>query len=112
MAMIKGIKVTLLIKQEVGKDAFDRPIYDYMEEAVENVLVAPASSDDIITTQELTGKKAVYSLAIPKGDTHEWTDAVVRFFGQEWRTLGFPLEGIEENIPLDWNKKVMVKRYG
>ena len=24
----------------------------------------------------------------------------------------FPVKGIEENIPLDWNEKVMVEKYG
>lgn len=111
MALIKGITVTILIKKQDGTDEFNRPIYSYNEEPVDNVLVAPASSDDIITSQDLFGKKAVYTLAIPKGDVHDWIDTRVKFFGQEWHTFGFPTEGIEENIPLDWNKKVMVERY-
>jgi hypothetical protein len=111
MAAIKGITVTLVMEKQVGTDAFNAPIYETSEVEVNNVLVAPASSDDIVTTQDLEGKKAVYTLAIPKGDVHDWEDAVVKFFGQEWKTLGIPLEGIEENIPLDWNKKVMVERY-
>ena len=112
MSMIKGITVILLQKKQVGVDGFNRPIYEYEEISVDNVLVAPASTDDIVTSQDLTGKKAVYTLAIPKGDIHNWEDTIVRFFGAQWKTVGFPLEGIEENIPLDWNKKVMVERYG
>lgn len=34
------------------------------------------------------------------------------FLGRKWHVLGFAIEGIDENIPLDWNKKVMVERYG
>lgn len=112
MAMIKGISVIIRVKKQIGTDGFDKPIYDCVNEVVENVLIAPATSDDIVTTTDLTGKKAVYTLAIPKADTHDWIDCVVCFFGQEWRTIGYPLEGIEANIPLDWNKKVMVERYG
>lgn len=112
MAMIKGIPVIIRVKKEIGKDEFYKPIYEYRDEVVENVLVVPANSDDIITSTDLTGKKAVYTLAIPKGDTHDWIDCIVRFYNQEWHTIGYPLEGIEENIPLDWNKKVMVERYG
>ena len=112
MAMIKGMTVILKNKIQNGTDGFGRPIYQYQEEKVHNVLVAPASSDDIVTSQDLFGKKAVYTLAIPKGDTHNWNDCVVKFFGQEWNTFGFAIEGMEENIPLDWNKKVMVERYG
>ncbi len=112
MAMIKGMPITYLSKNQIGTDGFHKPIYEYVEETIDNVLVVPATADDIVTTQDLTGKKAVYTLGIPKGDTHEWEDAIVRFFGKEWHTFGIPLEGIEENIPLNWNKKVMVERYG
>jgi len=50
-------------------------------------------------------------LAIPKGDTNDWENQEVRFFGERWRVIGMPLQGIDELIPLDWNKKVMVERY-
>ncbi len=112
MAMIKGIPVTLIEKTQSGADEFGAPIYEETEVIVDNVLVSPSSTDDIVNSQDLYGKKSVYTLAIPKGDTHNWMDTKVKFFGQEWQTFGFPLEGIEENIPLDWNKKVLVEQYG
>lgn len=108
---IKGITVILLEKEEIEKDAFNRMQYEEVEEKVENVLVAPASSDDVISQLNLTGKKAVYSLGIPKGDTHNWVNRRVKFFGKTWKTIGIPQEGIEELIPLDWNKKIEVERY-
>lgn len=109
---IEGITIKLIDKKEIGKDPFGNPIYEDAEIQVENVLIAPTSSDDIINQQSLTGKVAVYTLAIPKVDNHEWEDKEVEFFGQRWRTFGFPTEGIEDLIPLSWNKKVMVERYG
>lgn len=112
MAMIKGIPVIIKKKVQIGIDGFNHPIYNFVDETVENVLVAPSSSDDVVSAQDLYGKRAVYTLAIPKGDQHNWNDTIVEFFGAQWKTFGFPLEGIEENIPLDWNKKVMVERYG
>lgn len=111
MARIKGITVTLLNRVEVGKDPIGEPIYEDVAIEVDNVLVSPTSTDDIVNNYELYGKKAVYTLAIPKGDKNNWTDAKVEFFGETWRTFGVPLEGIEAMIPLDWNKKVMVERY-
>lgn len=111
MGKIKGITVTLINKIETGKDPFGTPIYEDLEVLVENVLVIPTSSDDIVNQLNLTGKKAVYTLAIPKGDTNTWEDQEVRFFDKRWRVFGIPLEGIEELIPLDWNKKVTVERY-
>lgn len=112
MARIKGITITLISNKEVGRDPFDNPIFQDVEIAVDNVLVSPTSSDDVINRLTLTGKKAVYTLAIPKGDTNIWEDQEVRFFGERWRVFGIPLQGIEELIPLDWNKKVTVERYG
>lgn len=35
----------------------------------------------------------------------------VEFFGRKWRTYGGVTEGIEELLPLAWNKKVKVERY-
>lgn len=112
MVKIEGITIQLIDKKEIGKDPFNKPIYEDVPINIDNVLVAPTSSDDIVDQQSLTGKIAVYTLAIPKGDTHDWEDKEVEFFGQRWRTFGFPIEGIEDLIPLDWNKKVMVERYG
>lgn len=108
---IKGITVTLINRVEVGKDPIGESIYEEVPTEVENVLVSPSSTDDITSNFELYGKKAVYTLAIPKEDANNWTDAKVRFFGATWRTIGLPLEGIESLIPLDWNKKVTVERY-
>ena len=111
MTMIKGITVTLINKKEVGRDPFDQPIVKDVQIEVENVLVSPTSTDDIVNQLNIDGKKAVYTLAIPKGDTNNWEDAEVIFFDKRWRTFGIPTEGIEDLIPLDWNKKVMVERY-
>jgi len=112
MTRIKGITITLVDKVKAGNDPFNNPIYEDQEIEVNNVLVAPTSTDDIVNQLSIHGKKAVYTLAIPKGDTNDWEDKEVHFFGQKWRTFGTPLEGIEELIPLEWNKKVMVERYG
>lgn len=111
MTMIRGIPIILFDKKQIGTDDFNHPIYEEVPIIVKNVLVAPATSDDIVSSVNLTGKKAVYTLAIPKGDRNIWTDRSVKFFCEMWKTLGFPTEGIEGNIPLDWNKKVMVERY-
>lgn len=109
--MLKGITVTLISKQQTSTDPFGSPIYSDVETDVDNVLVSPTSSDDVVNTQSLTGRKAAYTLAIPKGDANNWENVEVRFFGQRWKTFGIPTEGIEAMIPLSWNKKVMVERY-
>ena len=79
---------------------------------VEDVLVAPESNPEILSRLNLDGHKEIYLLAIPKSDTHTWVDAKVEFFGKQWKTVGEPLEGMENLIPLRWNKQVRVERYG
>lgn len=111
MARIKGISVVLYERHPAGTDPFGIPICELKTAIVPNVLVSPASSDDIQTTTTLYGKRAVYTLAIPKGDRHNWEDAQVEFFGRTWKTIGFVQQGIEENIPLDWNGKIQVEAY-
>ena len=108
---IKGIAVTLYEKRKIGEDPFGAAIYESVPTTVDNVLVSPASGTEIVEKESLYGKKAVYNLGIPKGDTHEWEDAEVEFFGKRWKVFGPVLQGIEENIPLRWNKKVTVERY-
>ena len=111
MAKIKGITITLFDKVVSGKDPFGNPITKEVEISVDNVLVSPTTSDDVVNQLNIDGRKAVYTLGIPKGDTNNWENKEVQFFGQRFRTFGIPLEGIEEMIPLQWNKKVMVERY-
>lgn len=112
MAAIKGISVTLREREKIGEDEFYHPIYRETKVEVENVLIAPVNASEIVGGHDLEGKKAVYTIAIPKGDNHTWKDNVVEFFGEKWKVIGFPQMGIEENIPLDWNQKWMVERYG
>lgn len=111
MAKIQGITVTLINKIEAGKDGFGHPVYKESRVNVGNVLVAPAGTTEIVDMLNLTGKKGVYNLAIPKGDNHVWEDQKVEFFGELWQVIGFSQEGIADNIPLSWNQKWMVARY-
>ena len=96
---------------QTGTDPFDAPIYTETPIEVDNVLVSPSTTQETLDAVNLYGKKAVYTLAIPKGDTHEWENRKVEFFGQSWRAFSIVTEGIDANIPLSWNKKVMVERY-
>ena len=107
-----GESIVLYNRTQVGIDDFNRPIYAENAETVENVLIGEPTSEDIINELNLSGKRLAYTLAIPKGDTHEWRDRTVEFWGQKFRTFGTPTQGIEHLIPLAWNKKVKVEVYG
>ena len=110
--IIRGTPVKLHVRTQNGTDGFNRPVYEDGWELVDNVLVGEPSTEDITNELNLSGKRIAYTLAIPKGDTHSWENTEVEFFGRKFRTIGFPTEGIEENIPLCWNRKVKVERYG
>ena len=112
MALIKGITVTLYDKVEAGVDSFNKTIWTETPVEVENVLVTPTSATDITTETSLYGKASVYQLCIPKGDSHTWEDRVVEFFGAKWHTFGYSQYWIEENVPLEWNRKISVEKYG
>lgn len=111
MAKPHGIDVTLYVKTQTGVDDFNAPVYAESPLTVHNVLVSPASSDDMAEALDIHGKRAVYTLGIPKGDAHEWEDRKVSFFGQDWHAFNFVTLRIEDLVPLSWNKKVQVERY-
>ena len=100
--MIKGITVTLVDRVKTGEDEMGAATYDDVEIQVENVLVSPTEATDVINQVQLYGKKAVYTLCIPKGDTHN---------GETFRTFGPVVEGIESMVPTAWHEKVTVERY-
>ncbi len=111
MGKIKGQKVIIWEKREIGVDGFGAPTYEEIQIEVENVLIASPTADDISTALNLYGKKIEYILGIPKGDSHAWEDRKISFFGKDFRSIGFIEEGIEKNIPLSWHKKIKVVRY-
>ena len=108
--MIKGVTVTLITRAQTGTDSIGNAVYSEKQEQVENVLIGSPSTQEILDTNQLYGRKLSYVLAIPKGDVHDWVNQKVVFFGQTFRTIGEPAQGIDEMIPLQWNKKVMVER--
>lgn len=110
--MIRGITVILYGETQTGTDIFNRPVFEPTEIPVANVLVTPASAEAIINELSISGKHLVYELCIPKGDTNDWEDKKVSFFGRDFRTFGPVEEWIEEMVPLSWNRKVKVERYG
>ena len=112
---MQGITITLYNRTQTGTDEFNAPIYTETAEQVENVLIGNPTPQEVIDTLNLTGKRAAYTLGIPKGDTNVWTDRKVRlpddFPAGKYRTIGFPARGQDELVPLDWSQNVMVERY-
>lgn len=108
---MKGTTVQLAVKTQTGTDPAGAPIYSTEWVDVENVLVGSPTTDDVTSSIDLYGKKIVYMLGIPKGDTHDWVDALVVIWGDTYRTFGLPMTGEQSNIPLRWGQNVRVERY-
>lgn len=108
-AMIHGIPVTLIELRQTGVDGFGVPVYEETSVEINNVVVSPASEQEQLETVNLYGKKAIYSLHIPKDDVHRWTDTYVEFFGERWRTIGKPKQYMQHLVPLEWNLIVRVE---
>lgn len=107
----KGIKIKFIEQKQTGSNSLGEPIFSETEEIIENVLIAPTTADEALSSTDLAGRKEVYTLAIPKGDTHNWDYAVVEFFGKRYKACAPAMGGIDELVPLSWGKKVRVERY-
>ena len=110
--MLRGIDVILYERHKTGEDAFHAPLYEETPVTVRNVLVGEPDAAAVVSELQLTGRRLAYVLALPKGDEHDWHNVTVEFWGQKFRTYGDVTEGIEAMIPLRWNRKVKVERYG
>lgn len=114
--MIRGITVTLYETTDTGSDPFGAPIVTEQAVEVDDVLVGEPTTEEMLASTQLYGKEIKYMLGIPKGDTHDWKDKKVSWidaYGETHvcRTYGFPITGIEENIPTKWHKKVRCTDY-
>ena len=115
---MKGITVTLYeITPTSSVDEFGVPVVTETPVTVSNVLVGEPSTDDIATSTALYQKQIHFMLGIPKGDTHEWQDRKVSWTDAYGRTItcktfGYPITGVEANIPTKWHMKVRCERYG
>ena len=111
MSRIKGETVTLWDRKKTGEDAFGAPMYEEIPVMVENVLITPGASSDVVDSADLTGKTVSYTLSLPKSDANDWTGKKVTVRGEDYRTVGKAYYYTAANVPLDWNGKVMVERY-
>jgi hypothetical protein len=109
---MKGTTIQLVVNTQSGTDPFGVPIHTEELVDVPDVLVGSPTTYDITDSLNLYGKKIEYMLGIPKGDTHNWTDAEVIIWGNRYRTFGYPITGEQANIPLRWGQNVRVERYG
>ena len=110
--MIRGCPVEIAVETVTGYDDFGAPIISEIFETVDDCLIGQPTSTEITDALNMYGKKLIYVIGIPKGDTHNWENVTVKFFGQTFKAFGFPTSGIQENIPLRWGANIKVEQYG
>ena len=114
---MKGTTIYIYEETEIGVDPYGAPIIEEKPVAVNDVLIGEPTTDDVDTSIALYSKHISYMLGIPKGDTHDWTDKKVSWvdaYGNEFtcKTFGYPITGIEANVPTRWHMKVRCELYG
>ena len=77
--------MTLYERTQSGTDLFGGPVYTETPAQVDDVLVTPATMEDVVSSLQLYGRRMAYELCIPKGDAHAWEGCRVEFFGQSFR---------------------------
>ena len=111
---LHGITIKLHKRTQSGTDDFGRPTYTETPIDVQNVLVGQPSATEVLELQNLTGRRIMYWLGIPKGDTNSWENVKVTLpapFSGDFRTVSIPQTGIQDLIPLQWGQNIAVERY-
>lgn len=110
-----SIPVTLYEEVQTGVDALNHPTVEKYPVIVEGCLVAPIANDAPVTATQLETRHEAYTIAIPKGDAHNWIEKDVIFVlaGNMIRakTYGSVRVGIEELVPTMWHGQINCERY-
>lgn len=74
----------------------------FAETEVENVLIAPASSSDVFSSDRPDGDKAEIQLAFPKTFTGDLRGCEVEVDNLRFRIVGEPIANMKSNCPTQW----------
>lgn len=114
--MITGEKVTLERYTKGPPDAMGDPTLIPVVEDIENVLINPGVTDDLMSGRSNTsirpdGTVVAYTLHIPKGyETYSFRGSRLKVRGEWMEVVGDPTYYAPENTPGAWNYPVEVKR--
>lgn len=110
---MRGEKVVVEVKTEIGRDRYNSPEFSYEELEVENVLVAPGDVDQ--ATQPLNRPEGVdvqYTMYFPKTYDGPMLERQRIFVRGKWlRVIGYPDRFDDINCPTEWNMTVKVSDY-
>lgn len=110
--MITGESVIVETHTAIGHDTHNEPIYEWVQQSVENVLVAPGPRTDIPDVARPEGVVVAYNLHFPKTFDGELEGGRIRLRDEPEPLLviGAPRPYTLENTPTDWWMPVEVRR--
>lgn len=112
MKSLKDFTISVKLHEKVldGADGFGVPTYTTHTEVINQCLVAIGQHGQLTNNNTIQVALDTFTIAIPKGDTHEWRNSIVEFNlgGVDYRckTNGDYLLGYEDAMPLMWHKQI------
>lgn len=104
---------TVVVERHVqsGADAHGNPIYSWVPETVDDVLVAPGPRADLSDAERPEGVRVVWNLHFPKGFPATLAGARITVRGGDpLSVIGDPQHYTEANTPTRWSMPVEVWR--
>lgn len=108
---MKGEMVKVFRPSETGVDDLNNPVYEYEEEAVDNVLVCPKATNNEVDGIRQEGISLGLTLHFPKTFSKSLEGCHVECRGKRFSVLGNPQPYTLENCPTQWWLPVEVEAF-
>lgn len=107
---MRSRSITVNVPVKGAKDRFGNPTETAVPVAVDNVLIAPGSTENLEASRP-DGVQIVMTLEIPKSYTGTLEGCTVELpepwdAGNPYKVVGCPLPYMDENTPGDWDREV------
>lgn len=111
LSLLNGETVVVERHEQVGTDPGNNPIYDWVPETVEDVLVVPGARSDVTDSNRPEGVQVSWTLGLPRGYPATLRGARVKVRGQDAApVIGDPQHGTDENVPGPWTMTAELER--
>ena len=109
LGLIAGEAVTVRTPT-VGYDEHMEEVTTWEEATVQNVVVTPGATSDVLDSTRPDGTRVAFTLGFPKTFTASLRGCRVLVRGIECAVIGDPQPYAAENVPGSWNMNVEVER--
>lgn len=107
--MIFGDRIQLQVRRSGAIDAFGNERAEYgSTQTVSNVLVAPASSQDL-GAERPDGDATIMTFHFPKTYIGSLKGCLIGWRGQVWEVIGDPQPYSKDSTPGMWNRPVQAR---